>query len=137
MTRTEFQELAEVRLKEADSLLTAGLWDGAYYLAGYAVECALKACIVKGVKAEDFPDKELANKFFTHDLRKLLVLAKLQDQFDADVLADPTIEPKWEVVVHWNEGVRYSRAIEGDARDMLAAVSDANSGVLTWIRRYW
>jgi HEPN domain-containing protein len=28
-------------------LLEAGLYAGAYYLAGYAVECALKACIAK------------------------------------------------------------------------------------------
>jgi hypothetical protein len=66
MTRTEFQELAEVRLKEAETLLAAGLWDGAYYLAGYAVECAVKACIAKGIGAEVFPDKEFANKCFTH-----------------------------------------------------------------------
>src|SRR5207248_2168644 len=38
MTRTQFQELAEVRIAEAAALLAAGLWDGAYYLAGYAVE---------------------------------------------------------------------------------------------------
>ena len=45
MNRNEFQELAEVRIGEAGVLLAGGKSDGAYYLAGYAVECALKACV--------------------------------------------------------------------------------------------
>src|SRR5204863_304605 len=55
VNRTEFQQLAEVRIKEAEALLAAGLWDGAYYLAGYAVECGLNACIANLFKAETFP----------------------------------------------------------------------------------
>jgi HEPN domain-containing protein len=43
LNRRDFQELALVRLNEAKVLLDAGHFDGAYYLAGYAVECALKA----------------------------------------------------------------------------------------------
>jgi hypothetical protein len=38
--RKGLQELSKVRLKEATALLELGLFDGAYYLAGYAVECA-------------------------------------------------------------------------------------------------
>ena len=38
MNRKDFQELSRIRLKEAKALLDLGLWDGAYYLAGYAVE---------------------------------------------------------------------------------------------------
>jgi hypothetical protein len=47
MNRAEFQKLSDLRLHESKALLTAGLPQGAYYLAGYAVECALKACIAK------------------------------------------------------------------------------------------
>ena len=36
---------------DARALLAAGCWAGAYYLAGYALECALKACILKFVEA--------------------------------------------------------------------------------------
>ncbi len=38
-------------------MLNAGYPDGAYYPAGYSVECGLKACIAKGVQRYDFPDK--------------------------------------------------------------------------------
>jgi hypothetical protein len=36
---------AEPHLQDAEALLQGGRYDAAYYLAGYAVECAIKACI--------------------------------------------------------------------------------------------
>ena len=51
VNRWEFRELATLRLAEAKALLDAGLPDGAYYLAGYAVECGLKACIAPDAAA--------------------------------------------------------------------------------------
>ena len=50
LKRRDLRELALLRLKEAQVLLANGCWSGAYYLAGYAVECALKACIAKGTE---------------------------------------------------------------------------------------
>jgi HEPN domain-containing protein len=75
MNRADFQQLAELRLREAQALLAAGLPDGAYYLAGYSVECALKACISKRTQLHDFPDKKLVNDSHTHNLKELLRLA--------------------------------------------------------------
>lgn len=45
MNRVDFRQLAGLRIAEAKVLLDNNLYAGAYYLAGYAVECALKACI--------------------------------------------------------------------------------------------
>jgi HEPN domain-containing protein len=56
--RRDFQQLSRIRAREAEALLKLGLSDGAYYLAGYAVECALKACIAKGTRRYEFPDKK-------------------------------------------------------------------------------
>jgi len=47
MMGIDFQNLCKRRVDEATTLLSAGHSDGAYYLAGYAVECAFKACICK------------------------------------------------------------------------------------------
>ena len=49
MTRKDFQQLARVRLKEAKALLNLEHFACAYYLAGYVIECALKACIAKSL----------------------------------------------------------------------------------------
>ena len=45
--------MADQRLVEAKALLDQGMWDGAYYLAGYAVELALKACIIKMLQGSE------------------------------------------------------------------------------------
>jgi hypothetical protein len=58
VNRTQLQQLAEERVRDAEALLNAGQWSGAYYLAGYAVEFALKACIAKLTNQHDFPDKD-------------------------------------------------------------------------------
>jgi len=47
VNRRDLQALSRIRLTEAKALLRLGHYDGAYYLAGYAAECALKACIAK------------------------------------------------------------------------------------------
>jgi HEPN domain-containing protein len=72
VNRKELRALAATRLKEAKILLGAGCPDGAYYLAGYAVECALKACIAKQTQRHDFPEKQIVIDSHTHDLTKLL-----------------------------------------------------------------
>jgi HEPN domain-containing protein len=51
MNRADFHKLAEIRIKEARVLLDRKCYAGAYYLAGYAVECALKACIARKTQA--------------------------------------------------------------------------------------
>jgi hypothetical protein len=43
MNRSDLQQLTEMRIRESGILLTGAESSGAYYLAGYAVECALKA----------------------------------------------------------------------------------------------
>src|SRR5579862_2473206 len=54
VNRTDFQELAEVHLQNAEALLKARLYAGAYYMSGYVIECALKACICRRTKQFDF-----------------------------------------------------------------------------------
>ena len=77
VNRAELQRFAKERISDAMVLLAARHWSAAYYLAGYAVECALKACIAKLMKSEEFPDRNFAEKCWTHNLPQLLGLAGL------------------------------------------------------------
>jgi HEPN domain-containing protein len=131
LNRVDFQQLADVQIAEADVLLAAGMWDGAYYLAGYAVECALKACIAKLTKAEEFPPhrKDIDN-YYTHDINKLMRTAKLEAQWQAEVKADPQFAVNWDTAKLWTEESRYARKSEIEARELYDAVSDAAHGVL-------
>ena len=72
MDRAQFQQLADLRLRDAEVLLAAGQWAAAYYLLGYCIECALKACIAKQFLQHDVPDRKLVNSFYTRRLDDLL-----------------------------------------------------------------
>ena len=137
LTRTDFQQLADIRAAEAAALLAAGCWDGAYYLAGYAVECALKACVAKTTVAEEFPDKKRATQAYTHDLDDLFGLARLRDERNATAKSDLKFSESWDKVKAWAEDARYERWTEGQARGLLTAVVEPTYGVLQWIKSRW
>lgn len=93
MNRNDFIKLSAVRIEEAKILLDAGRYEGSYYLAGYAVECALKACIAKQTKQYDFPpSKKVAEAAYTHDLEKLMKPAGLELAFNNALATDSTLE---------------------------------------------
>ena len=68
MDRKHLQALSGIRIREARALAKLGMNDGAYYLAGYCVECALKACIAKATLRHEFPDKKRVDLSYTHNL---------------------------------------------------------------------
>ena len=138
VTRAEFQQLADTRLEEAKALLDVGKWDGAYYLAGYAVEVALKACIIKLIMATDaFPEKRFSERCYTHDIEELIALARLKVAWNAAVAADPVLSQYWDTVKQWSEQKRYHRMSEAESRDLYTAVADPSHGVLTWFKTQW
>ena len=137
LTRTTLQELSRIRRREARVLLNARLFPGAYYLAGYSVECALKACIARGTLQHTFPDKDRAQDSHTHDLTKLLRTAGLQATFDHAAQVSPALASSWATVKDWKETSRYDATINlTRARDLYRAAT-ARNGVLAWLRRNW
>ena len=137
-SRAEFQQLALDRLDEAKALLDLGKWDGAYYLAGYAVELALKACIIKTLMATDaFPDKEFSKNCYTHSIEKLVALAKLDGERKAATDADPALQTNWGLALGWSEEKRYHRIDKSEAEALYSAVADSAHGVLPWIKTNW
>ncbi|MDA1312673.1 MAG: HEPN domain-containing protein [Acidobacteria bacterium] len=137
MTRKDFQELAEIRLNDARALLRVKRYDGAYYLAGYAVECALKACPAKRIKQYDFPDRDFVKKAYTHDLAELLRLANIEKEFEREQRKDPDLSINWNVTKGWTEQSRYERHGKQIAEKMVNAVGDSRHGVLQCLREFW
>jgi HEPN domain-containing protein len=137
-TRADFQQLAETRLEEAKALLDIGKWDGAYYLAGYAVEIALKACIIKLLMATDaFPERRFSERCYTHKVEELLGVAGLLPAWTAATAANSAFADSWELVRDWSEQKRYHRMTEVEARELYDAITDPNHGVLSWIKTHW
>jgi HEPN domain-containing protein len=136
MNRLDFQRLSELRLREAKALLVAGFPEGAYYLAGYSVECALKACIAKRTREHDFPEKDSSN-FYVHDLEKLLGHAKLKSEFDLALRDNPAMNTNWIAAKDWSEKSRYDRKTVEEATGLLMAIEDQNGGLLQWVQKHW
>lgn len=137
MNRNDLKALARTRLREAKALLASGHYSGAYYLAGYVVECALKACIAKETRRHDFPDKKRTLDSWQHSPLKLVDAARLRTLLEAERRADPRFAANWNVAEDWTEESRYSQSDERKAEALIRAISDKDHGVLRWLRRHW
>jgi len=137
VNRRDLQSLARIRAAEAGYLRAGGHYAGAYYLAGYVVECALKACIAKTIRRHEFPDKKYIDDSYTHDLERLIRLAGLRPQLDADMQVDPRLKSNWSVAARWSEQSRYEERSRPEAEELLQSILDRRYGVFQWLRRYW
>ena len=142
MDRKTLQRIAKARLKDAKALLGRRRWSGAYYLCGYAIECGLKACLLRHLGESDaiFGDpgylKELKD-CWTHDLVKLVNLAGLDATFGTARAASPALERFWRVTKDWEETSRYEEKNEAEAKTLYEAVNNKPDGVFQWLQTHW
>ena len=136
MNRAELQDLSRSRQRESKLLLNSGEWSGAYYIGGYAAECALKACIARRVKRNEFPDRNFGRNVWTHNLVALVTHAGLDPDFRTRI-SDPKFEVNWSIVKDWSENSRYEVRTELETRDFYGALTARKYGVLPWIRTHW
>jgi hypothetical protein len=138
MNRASWQKLATERAKDARAMLAIKRWSAAYYLAGYAIECGLKSCVIAYLmRTDDFPDRRFSERCWTHTLTQLVEVSGLEAALDADTAADPELWANWAVVSDWTEASRYVLTPRADAVAMVEAVTDPKHGVLRWIKLRW
>jgi hypothetical protein len=135
--RSQLQSVAEEKLLDAVLLAANGRFANAYYLAGYAVEVALKACIAREFRSETFPHPDFVKGIYTHKFGELVNRAGLRDALDTSKKADPVFGANWATVSEWSESTRYEAVDRETCMLMIDAVKDEPSGVLTWLRRHW
>lgn len=133
----KLKALAQMRMDDALLLLTQERFSSAYYLAGYAVEIGLKACIALQFRAEHLPDRRFVNMVYTHQLEDLVSHAGLDDILAEKMDDDPEFSENWSVACQWTPESRYLTVDDPTATRMVRAVSDPEKGILTWIREYW
>ncbi len=138
MNREDLKLLADTRVADAEALLQANRWAAAYYLLGYAVECALKACAAHQFRQDEVPDKKVVTQFYTHDLKQLLEISGMKSALNDKIKSDPDFQDNWKTVSNWNEDSRYRHSTSDNmARDMRVAVADPSHGVLPWLKTQW
>jgi hypothetical protein len=137
ITKADLEALAHARLEDATVLLQNGRSSSAYYLAGYAVELALKACIAKSFQPNVIPDKEFVNAIYSHKLESLLGTAGLLPEFKTDSQADPQLAAAWGIASKWTESSRYDLWDSIAAGNLIAAIADPQHGVYQWVKKHW
>jgi HEPN domain-containing protein len=134
---SEQAKASQHRLDDARALSDAARWRGAMYLAGYAVECLLKAKLMRMFDCRHLREleEELQRRgaiaehatVFTHALEVLLRLTRRMDHLRQD-------QAMWRLfntVNRWVPAWRYTSDLSNreDAEDFLAAVD----GIRHWI----
>jgi len=143
--------MANERILDAAALLAGKRWAFAYYVAGYAVECALKSCILARMILTGgvFKEKKFAERCFTHDFAELVDLAGLKPELDAKFAASAAAAAaaggppggafafNWGVAIQWKETSRYESRTEPEAVALHAAITADPDGVLQWVQNFW
>ncbi len=101
-----------------------------YFHAGLAVECALKAYIMRRERLNGWPSKEARPDLWTHDLRALREIAQIPLVVAAPVAA------AWHVVLQWDRNQGYDPArMPRRVAQALVEAAFGQDGVVTWIRQ--
>jgi len=140
VNRVQWQQVAERWLVDAKSLLDDHRWSAAYYLAGYAVECGLKACFLARLAATPeviFQTKKFSENCWTHSLLELVKLAGLEDARATANAANPLLAKNWVIAKDWSDKSRYQTTSHQNAKRLYAAITDNANGVMQWIKGHW
>lgn len=135
--KADLERLSIVRHDDALFLFQNNRCSSAYYLVGYAVELALKACIAKQFQQDAIPDKAFVNAVYVHKLDTLLGLAGLKQEFDAAIKVDPTLGAYWAIASNWSEESRYGMWEPFEAGSLVQAICDKDHGVFQWVKKHW
>jgi hypothetical protein len=101
-----------------------------YFHAGLAVECALKAYIMRRERLNAWPSKEARADLWTHDLRALREIAQIP------LAVAASLAPAWHVVLQWDRNQGYDPArMPRKVAQALVEAAFGQDGVVTWIRQ--
>ncbi len=99
---------AELLIEHAESI------NNSRYLAGYAIELALKAKICRHLDVPDLFSKEQVSKndvsspFRSHNLSSLMIYAGLHGKHSEALNDDTDYYKKWQLVSNWKPSLRYN-----------------------------
>jgi HEPN domain-containing protein len=136
MRKIELLDIAHQKYRDATLLFEKGGWSNSYYLYGYAVEILLKARISTFFKPDTIPDKRFVNDVYSHNLDRLVELAKLSDLLSHSIKAEQEFERSWAIVREWSEAARYDSVSQSRSEAMHIAMTDPKAGVYQWLQRH-
>jgi len=136
LTADEWDAKSKEHLQEAKFLQSRRRYLSVYANVGFAIECALKAAIMRKHRLNGWPADFRQRGWGTHDLNKLLKYAGLADEMRQEVDAATKVGAAWLTVKDWDNQARYGRLEDySTGRDMLKAANNPIWGVLSWLAK--
>lgn len=148
ISKKVLRELVDQKLMDANVLIASRRYSSAIYMAGYALELALKLKVCKIFKfAQGFPENKVEFTFYqnsaksqplltgtitqikdirNHDLNKLLFYSGVEYQIKLNYLNE------WNIVVGWDPEMRYKiqKVLKKEAVDNMKAVKTLVRNIL-------
>jgi len=137
IARDQLRLLAQEKINDANLLFDHGRFSNAYYLYGYGIEFALKASICRLFKEHSIPEKKLLLETFVHELKKLVITAKLDKELKLKERGNEMFRRHWQIVSRWSEQHRYEIIEPELAEAMRIGVTDIENGVFRWLQNHW
>ena len=130
ITKSELRKRAKAKLSDAEVLYKNRRYDGAVYIAGYALELSLKARTCRTLNWNEFPETngefKRYNSFKTHNLDILLSLSGVEEKIKLNYFMD------WNNINEWNPEQRYAEIgniSKSDARARIDSIKNLMSGL--------
>jgi HEPN domain-containing protein len=136
-TASDWARIARENVRDAQELANSRGWRNAYMLAGLAVECALKARIMRHLGLNRWPSLKERRELYSHDLGKLAELAGLRPILEEAVARSEPLGAAWMVAKDFAINRRYPSGRPFPVRlgrDMVEAVAGQN-GLVEWLIR--
>jgi HEPN domain-containing protein len=134
----DLKKIAKTRIEAVKLLIQNNDHDGAVYLSGHALECALKSVICKRLNLDKYPDrsssKELQSIFLSHRLDVLLTLSGMEKDFSLAISSRRS--ENWSEFINWNVDLRYEpigTRGEAEAKRKLEALVEDPDGIITFM----
>lgn len=124
MKNADLRKLAEAKIRDALLLFENSGFSNAYYLAGYSLEIAMKACIAKQFSANTMPDKQMVIDTYSHDLNRLIGVAGLRIEFLEKREADTLFAQYWAIASKWSPESRYRLIDKSETQYFLNSIVD-------------
>lgn len=138
MKRKDLKKMSENRLKAIKASYESGLYNEVVSDAGLVLEFALKAAVCKAMNRDTYPE-EIKN-YRTHNLEKLVNIARLRDELDKEKRNNTDFYTNWSLLSAWDVNFRYMPPglyNKESAEDYINAIEAEEGGIYQWIKTKW
>lgn len=77
------------------------------------------------------------NDSYTHDLKKLAAIAKVDEARLEFSNSDEVFQKNWDLITLWSEESRYRTADKAECKLLLDAIMEKNHGIMPWLKKHW